>query len=782
MAQLMGESVPRTEDERFLTGRGAYVANMLPEGTVFAKFVRSTYAHARILHIDTARAAALPGVLGVFTAADLKGEIGSIFTAWLIPNSNLKTPPYSALAKDVVRYAGEAVAVVVAEDPYVAEDARELVEVTYDPLSVVVDGEAAMKEGGPPLHAEAPNNIAFHWVNAGIGDVDAVFKEADVLMSQRFVSQRLQPSAMEPRAAIAQYEPGTKGLTLHVTSQNPHVHRLVLSLVLGVPEQRFRVVAPDVGGGFGSKIPVYPWEAVVCWLAMRLGRPVKWVEDRTENFLATTHGRDQVQYVDLAAKKDGTILGIKVKVVANMGAYLSTAAPGIPTILFGFMPGGCYAIKAGKVEVTGVFTNTTPVDAYRGAGRPEALFIIERMVDILARKLGMDPAELRRKNLIPADKFPYQTALGLVYDSGNYERAMRKALDIVGYEKLRQEQGQARKEERLMGIGLSTYVEVCGLAPSAVSTGTGFQGGLWGSSTVRLSPTGKATVYTGAHPHGQGEETTFAQIVSTELGLPLADIDVVHGDTKATPMGMGTYGSRATAVEGGSIALSARKVREKARKIAGHLLEVSEDDLEFVDGKFTVKGVPTKGKTIQEIAWAAYMAGSMPKGVEPILEASTFYDPENFVFPFGTHICVVDVDKETGQVSIRRYVAVDDCGVQINPMIVEGQVHGGVLQGLAQAMLEQAVYDEHGNLLTSNFLEYLVPSSLEAPRIETDSTVTPSPHNPIGVKGVGETGAIASSQAFVNAVCDALAPYGVVHIDMPVTPEKVWKAIHGKTG
>jgi len=782
MAQLMGESVPRTEDERFLTGRGAYVANMLPEGTVFAKFVRSTYAHARILHIDTARAAALPGVLGVFTAADLKGEIGSIFTAWLIPNSNLKTPPYSALAKDVVRYAGEAVAVVVAEDPYVAEDARELVEVTYDPLSVVVDGEAAMKAGGPPLHAEAPNNIAFHWVNAGIGDVDAVFKEADVLMSQRFVSQRLQPSAMEPRAAIAQYEPGTKGLTLHVTSQNPHVHRLVLSLVLGVPEQRLRVVAPDVGGGFGSKIPVYPWEAVVCWLAMRLGRPVKWVEDRTENFLATTHGRDQVQYVDLAAKKDGTILGIKVKVVANMGAYLSTAAPGIPTILFGFMPGGCYAIKAGKVEVTGVFTNTTPVDAYRGAGRPEALFIIERMVDILARKLGMDPAELRRKNLIPADKFPYQTALGLVYDSGNYERAMRKALDIVGYEKLRQEQGQARKEERLMGIGLSTYVEVCGLAPSAVSTGTGFQGGLWGSSTVRLSPTGKATVYTGAHPHGQGEETTFAQIVATELGLPLADIDVVHGDTKATPMGMGTYGSRATAVEGGSIALSARKVREKARKIAGHLLEVSEDDLEFVDGKFTVKGVPTKGKTIQEIAWAAYMAGSMPKGVEPILEASTFYDPENFVFPFGTHICVVDVDKETGQVSIRRYVAVDDCGVQINPMIVEGQVHGGVLQGLAQAMLEQAVYDEHGNLLTSNFLEYLVPSSLEAPRIETDSTVTPSPHNPIGVKGVGETGAIASSQAFVNAVCDALAPYGVVHIDMPITPEKVWKAIHGKTG
>jgi len=777
MAQLMGKSVPRTEDERFLTGRGSYVANMLPPGTVFAKFVRSPYAHARIVHIDTARAAALPGVLGVFTAADLKGEIGSIFTAWLIPNSNLKTPPYLALAKDIVRYAGEAVAVVVAEDPYVAEDARELVEVTYDSLPVVVDGEAAMKAGAPPLHAEAPNNVAFHWVNPGIGDVDAVFKEADVLVSQRFVNQRLQPAAMEPRAAIAQYEPGTKDLTLYVTSQNPHVHRLVLSLVLGVPEHRLRVVAPDVGGGFGSKIPVYPWEAVVCWLAMRLGRPVKWVEDRTENFLATVHGRDHVQYVDLAAKKDGTILGIKISSFANMGAYLSTAGPGVPTILFGFMPGGCYAIKAGKVEVTGVFTNTTPVDAYRGAGRPEASFIIERMVDILARKLGMDPAEVRRKNFIPADKFPYQSALGLVYDSGNYERAMRKALDIVGYQKLRQEQGQARKEGRLMGIGLSTYAEVCGLAPSAVSTGTGFQGGLWGSSTVRLSPTGKATVYTGAHPHGQGEETTFAQIVATELGLPLADIDVVHGDTKATPMGMGTYGSRTTPVEGGSVALSARKVREKARKIAAHLLEISEDDLEFVDGKFAAKGVPAKGKTIQEIAWAAYMAGAMPKGVEPILEASTFYDPENFVFPFGTHVCVVDVDKETGQVSIRRYVAVDDCGVQINPMIVEGQVHGGVLQGLAQAMLEQAVYDENGNLLTSNFMEYLVPSSLEAPNIETASTVTPSPHNPIGVKGVGETGTIASSQAYVNAVCDAI---GVDHIDMPLTPEKVWRAVHKK--
>jgi len=460
-----------------------------------------------------------------------------------------------------------------------------------------------------------------------------------------------------------------------------------------------------------------------------------------------------------------------------MGAYLSTAAPGIPTILFGFMVGGCYAIQAGRVEVTGVFTNTTPVDAYRGAGRPEALFLLERMVDILARKLNKDPADIRRKNFIPADKFPYATAMGLTYDSGNYPGTLEKALDKVGYEKLRKEQAEDRRKGKLMGIGLSTYVEICGLGPSAVVTSTGFAGGLWGASTVRLHPTGKATVYTGGHPHGQGEETTFAQIVGEELGLPVADIEVVHGDTKLTPYGQGTYGSRTTPVEGGSIALSARKVRDKARKIAAHLLEAREEDLEFADGKFVVKGSPKAAKTIQEIAWAAYMAGNLPKGVEPVLDATTFYDPTNFVFPFGCHICVVDVDRETGQVKIRRYVAVDDVGNQINPMIVEGQVHGGVLQGLAQAMLEQSVYDENGNLLTNSLIEYLVPTALEAPRIETDSTVTPSPHNPLGVKGVGETGTIASSQAYVNAVCDAL---GVDHIDMPLTPEKVWRVLQKK--
>jgi len=776
--KAMGERILRKEDDRFLMGRGSYVADMTPPGTVYAKFVRSPYAHARLVRIDATKALAVPGVIGVFTAMDFKGEVGNVPTAWAVTNADIKTPPYPALAKDVVRYAGEAVAVVVAESQAVAEDVRDLVEVAYDPLPVVVDQEAAIRAGAPQLHAEAPTNVAFQW-NIG-GDVEPIFNQADVVVRQRFVNQRLQPSAMEPRAAIAEYNAGSKELKVHVTSQNPHIHRLLLSLILGIPEQRIHVIAPDVGGGFGSKIPCYPWEAIVSALAMRLGRPVKWVEDRSENMVATTHGRDHVQYVELAAKKDGTILGIKVKALANMGAYLSTAAPGVPTILFGFMVGGCYAIKAGRVEVTGIFTNTTPVDAYRGAGRPEALFIVERMVDLLARKLDMDPVELRRKNFIPADKFPYQIAMGLTYDSGNYQGTLDKALKIVDYAKLREEQARARKEGRLMGIGLSTYVEICGLGPSAVVVSTGFAGGLWGSSTVRLSPTGKVTVYTGAHPHGQGEETTFAQIVAQELGIPVDDIDVVHGDTKSTPMGMGTYGSRTTPVEGGSVALSARKVRDKARKIAAHLLEAREEDVEFKDGTFSVKGTPEAKKTIKDIAWAAYLADKMPPGVEPILDATTFYDPENFVFPFGAHVCVVDVDKETGEVHVRRYVAVDDCGTQINPMIVEGQVHGGVVQGLGQAMMEAAVYDENGSLLTSNFLEYLIPSSMEAPNIETDSTVTPSPHNPIGVKGIGETGTIASSEAYVNAVVDALAPFGVEHIDMPLTPEKVWRAIHGK--
>ncbi len=777
--KYVGTSLPRKEDARFITGTGSYVADMALPGMAYAAFLRSPYAHAKVKKVDVTAAKELPGIVGVFTGADLKDDVGPIPTAWLIPDADLKTPPYPAVAVDRVRYAGDAVAVVVAEDPYVARDALDLIDVDYEPLPVVVDQEEALRKGAPQLHDEAPGNLAFKWVLEG-GDVDKVFQEAEVVEEQRMVNQRLQPSAMEPRAAVAQWDAGEERLTLWVTSQNPHIHRLLLSIVLGVPEQKLRVISPDVGGGFGSKIPVYPWEAAVSYLARRLGRPVKWVESRTENYQATIHGRDHVQYVQLAAKKDGTILGIKIKAIANMGAYVSTAAPGIPTILFGFIVSGAYAMKASRAEVHGVFTNTTPTDAYRGAGRPEASYALERMVDILAGKLGMDPAEIRRKNFIPKDAFPYQVCTGLTYDSGNYQEALEKALKMLDYGKFREEQAKAREEGRLLGIGFSTYVEMCGLAPSPVCTALGFQGGLWGSSTIRVHPTGKASVYTGAHPHGQGEETTFAQIAADELSIPVEDIEIIHGDTDMTPMGMGTYGSRTTPVEGGSIALSARKVVEKARKIAAHLLEAREEDMVFEEGKFSVKGAPDRAKTIQEVAFAAYMATSLPEGVEPILEATTFYDPENFVFPFGTHICQVEVDPETGEVEIQRYVAVDDCGTIINPQIVEGQVHGGVLQGLAQALWEEARYDKDGNLLTSSFLEYMMPTALESPTIETDKTVTPSPHNPAGLKGVGETGTIAASQAVVNAVVDALEPYGVVHLDMPLTPEKVWGAIHGQ--
>ncbi|MFQ6012067.1 MAG: xanthine dehydrogenase family protein molybdopterin-binding subunit [Thermoplasmata archaeon] len=777
--KYVGAPVQRKEDARYVTGTGTYVADLTLPGMLHAVFLRSPYAHAKIKKVDVSAAKALPGVVDVFTGEDLKDDIGSTPTAWLIPDSDLKTPPYQAVATDRVRYAGEAVAVVVAEDPAVGADALDLIDVDYEPLPVVVDQEEALKKGAPQLHEEAPGNQAFKWVLPG-GDVDEAFKEADVVVEQRLVNQRLQPSAMEPRAALAQWDRGEEKLTLWVTSQNPHIHRLILSaFVLGIPENKIRVIAPDVGGAFGSKIPVYPWEAVVSHLARRLGRPVKWVESRTENFQATVHGRDHVQYVQMAAKKDGTILGIKVKAIVNMGAYLSTAAPGVPTILFGFILSGAYTMKATLAEVTGVFTNTTPTDTYRGAGRPEALYAVERIVDILARKLDMDPVEIRRKNFISPDAFPYQVPTGLAYDSGNYPGTLEKALKILDYDEFRTEQAKARKEGRLLGIGFSTYVELCGLAPSPIATATGFQGGLWGSSVCRMLPTGKVSVFTGAHPHGQGEETTFAQIAADELGVPVEDVDIIHGDTDMTPMGMGTYGSRTQPVEGGSVALSARKVVAKAKKIAAHLLEARAEDLAFEAGKFYVKGAPDKAKTIQEVAFASYMAQSLPEGVEPILEATTFYDPENFVFPFGAHIATVEVDPETGEVEILRYVAVDDCGTIINPQIVEGQVHGGVLQGVAQALWEEARYDEDGNLLTGSFTEYMVPTALESPKLEVDHTVTPSPHNPVGAKGVGETGTIAASETIINAVVDALVPYGVVHLDMPATPEKVWRLIQG---
>lgn len=770
---LFGAKVKRKEDPKLLTGQGKYTADIYLPNMVYAVFVRSPYAHAKIKKINKESAKKIKGVLGVYTYEDL--ELNPVPCAWLIPGSDLKVPKYYPLARDKVRFMGDPVAVVVAQSPYIAEDAAELIEVEYEPLEAVVNQEEAIKEGKPWLYDDVPNNIAFRWRLSG-GDIEKAFKEADVIIKQKIINHRLQPTAMETRAAVASYDLATDRLTIWVTSQNPHIHRLLLSVILGIPEHKIRVLAQDIGGGFGSKIHVYGAEAVVAALSRKLGRPVKWVEDRRENYLVTIHGRDHIQYVELAAKKDGTILGLRVKSYANLGAYLSTAAPGVPTILFGYILSGAYKISAIDCEVIGVLTNTAPVDAYRGAGRPEATYLIERMVDMLAHELGLDPAEIRKKNFIKKEEFPYQVITGLVYDSGNYEEALEKALQIVDYKKLREEQKNLREKGRLIGIGISSYVEICGLGPSRVVRATGFGLGLWESATVRVHPTGKVTVFTGANPHGQGEVTTFAQVVAEELGVPFEDVEIIHGDTDMIPFGMGTYGSRTTPVAGGAIALACRKIKEKAKKIAAQLLEAREEDIVFEAGKFYVKGT-NKFKTIQEIALASYQAENLPFGMEPGLESTTFYDPENFTFPFGTHICVVEVDPETGIVKILRYVAVDDVGRQINPMIVEGQVHGGITQGLAQALYEEAVYDEKGNLLTASLADYLVPSAMETPSYESYFTITPSPHNPLGVKGVGETGTIASTPAIVNAVVDALWHLGIKHIDMPLKPDRVWSEI-----
>jgi carbon-monoxide dehydrogenase large subunit len=780
VSRIFGAAVKRREDPRLITGRAVYTDDVKLPNLAYVAFVRSPHAHARIVRIDASRARTAPGVIAVVTGRDLAGKVGNIPTAWLIPNADLKTPAHPPLAIDTVRHVGDAVAAVVAESRAAAADAVALVEVEYQVLPAVVDQEKATQPGAPQLHLDVPNNIAFRWRVTG-GDIEAAFRSAEVTVRQRLRNQRLIPTAMETRQVVAEYNPATGELVVTMTSQNPHIHRNILSGILGVPEHRLRVIAPEVGGGFGSKIHCYPEEAVVSYLAMTLGRPMKWSEDRRENYAATIHGRDHIVDLELAAKRDGTILGLRGRCYANLGAYLSTAAPGIPTILHGLMMTGCYDIPALDYEVVGVLTNTTPVDAYRGAGRPEATYAIERMVDILAAELGMDPAEIRRRNFIPPSRFPATVASGLTYDSGNYAATLDRALQIVDYQKFRAEQAEARRQGRLLGIGLSTYVEICGLGPSAVAGAVGFQGGLWESAVVRVHPSGKATVFTGTSPHGQGEETTFAQIVAEELGIPLDDVEVVHGDTARIPMGWGTYGSRTTAVGGTAMTLAARKVKEKARMIAAHLLEVSPEDIVFENGRFAVKGVPERSKTFQEIALAANLAWNLPKGMEPGLEEAAFFDPSNFVYPFGAHVAIVEIDPGTGAVKLLRYVAVDDCGRVINPKIVDGQVHGGVAQGVAQALWEAAVYDENGQLVTGSLMDYAIPTATVLPMIETDRTETPSPVNPLGLKGVGETGTIAATPAVVNAVVDALSHRGVRHLDMPLTPEKIWRVLSSTT-
>ena len=775
--RIFSSGIRRREDPRLITGRATYTDDIFLPATAHAAILRSPHAHARIKRIDTAKASASDGVVAVYTGADTDGVLEPIPCAWLIPDSDLKAVAHPAIAKDVVRYQGDAVAVVVAEDRYQAEDALQLIDVDYEPLTAVLDPQKAMEDGAPQLHEDAPNNQAFHWVVDG-GDTEAAFNAAEVVVKDRIVHQRLIPNAIEPHSALAQFVKATGELTLWSTSQNPHIARFLSSVVTGLGEHKIRVIAPEVGGGFGSKIAYYADEAITSFCSMQLDRPVKWTATRSEGYQATTHGRDHVQEVELAANRDGNITGLRAKVWAGMGAYLSTAAPGIPTILHGLMYSGAYDIANIHGDIYGVFNNATPVDAYRGAGRPEATFITERLVDLLADELDMDPVELRRKNLIPAFEDGHDVATGLTYDSGDYEKTLDLALEKVGYSSVREEQAGLKEQGRYMGIGVTTYAELCGLGPSQVAGAVGFQGGLWESAVVRFHPTGKVNIYTGTSPHGQGEETTFAQIVADELGLDVDDVELIHGDTDNTPMGWGTYGSRTTAVAGAAVAIASRKIKDKATVIAAHLLEAAVEDIDFEDGKFFVKGSPDQAKTIQDIALMANVAWDMPEGVEPGLEATTFYDPPNFTYPFGAHIAVVEVDSDTGHIELKRYVAVDDCGQQVNPMIVEGQVHGGVVQGIGPVLWEGAVYDENGQLLTGSMLDYALPRADVLPEIESYSTITPSPHHPLGVKGVGETGTIASTATVYNAVMDALKPLGVRGIDMPLTPEKVWRAIH----
>ena len=775
--RVFGSGIRRREDPRLITGRATFTDDIKLPGMAHAAILRSPHAHARIRSIDTSGASGREGVLGVFTGADTDGVLNSVPTAWLIPDSDLVTPDHPPIAKDVVRYQGDAVAVVVAETRYLAEDALEHIQVDYEELPVVLDPQKSTEPGAPQLHADAPNNQAFHWVVAG-GDADAAFESADIVVQERIVHQRLIPNAIEPRAAVAQWVEATGDLTLWSTSQNPHIARFLCSVVTGVPEHKLRVIATEVGGGFGSKIPFYADEAITAFCSMKTGRPIKWTETRSENYQATIHGRDHVQEVELAATGEGKITGLRAKVWAGMGAYLSTAAPGVPTILHGLMYVGPYDIPNVKGDIWGVFNNGTPVEAYRGAGRPEATFLVERLVQLLADKLGMDAVEIRRKNHIPKFEDGHDVATGLTYDSGDYNRTLDLAIETAGYAGLREEQARLRREGRYMGIGVTSYVELCGLGPSQVAGAVGFQGGLWESAVVRFHPTGKVNVMTGASPHGQGEETTFAQIVSDELGVDVEDIEVLHGDTDITPMGWGTYGSRTTAVAGAAVAIGSRKIKEKATQLAAHLLEAAVEDIDYEDGKFFVRGSPDQSKTIQDIALMANVAWDMPEGMDPGLETTTFYDPPNFTFPFGTHIAVVEVDPDTGQVTLQRYIAADDCGPQINPMIVEGQIHGGVVQGAGPVLWEGAVYDEHGQLITGSMLDYALPRADLLPEIETVSSVTPSPHHPLGIKGVGETGTIASTVTVYNAVMDALKPLGAGPIDMPLTPERVWSAIH----
>lgn len=783
----IGAAVKRVEDFRFLTGRGAYTDDMQRPNQAYAYMLRSPHARARIRAIDAAVAKASPGVVAVFTGEDL--QCGSIPCGWQIHNkdgSPMAEPEHPPLAKGEARHVGDQVAVVIADSYLEAKTAAHLIVVDYEELPAVVDMEQAIA-GGAKVHESLANNLCFDWelctADGGTAAVDAAINAAAHKVSLRLRNNRLTPNAIEPRAAIGEYDPGGGDYTLTTTSQNPHLIRLLLgAFVLNIPEHKLRVVAPDVGGGFGSKIYHYAEEAIVVWAAEKLRRPVKWTAERSESFVSDAHGRDHITTVTLALDAEHKFVAMKVDTLANVGAYLSTFSTCVPTYLYATLLAGVYTTPLISANVRTVFTNTVPVDAYRGAGRPEATYLVERIVQEAARQLGVDGIELRRKNFI--DTFPYQTPVALQYDNGDYHASLDKALELADWDGFAARREEAKARGKLRGIGVSTYIEGCGIAPSAVVGSLGARAGLFESATVRVNPTGSVSVFTGSHSHGQGHETTFAQIVSDKLGMAMDNIVIVHGDTARVPFGMGTYGSRSLAVGGEAIVRALNKIISKATKIAAHLLEVSPDKVTFVDGVFSAPGAD-KSKTFGEVAFAAYVPHQYPHktahddegGLEPGLEEQAFYDPHNFTYPAGCHICEVEIDAETGKVEVAAMTTVDDVGRIVNPMIVEGQVHGGLAQGIGQALLEHAVYDENGQLRSGSMMDYTMPRAADLPNFRTAHTETLCLHNTLGAKGVGETGAIGSPPAVINAVLDALAPLGVLHLDMPATPYRVWNAI-----
>ncbi|HLZ71939.1 MAG TPA: molybdopterin cofactor-binding domain-containing protein [Dehalococcoidia bacterium] len=769
LPKLVGARVKRREDPRLITGNGQYTDDIQLMHGLHMAVRRSEYGHARITRVDTSAAKGMPGVVAVLTADDLTDVLGPMPAAPATPDT--KIAPRNVLTKDKARHVGDPIAVVVAEDRYLARDAVDAIEVEFEELPAVVDLEAAMAPGAPKVHDQFDDNVAFYWT-LHTGEVDEAFANAGVVVKQRMESQRLQGVPLETRAILADYQPGEDHLTLWSSTQAPHLLKPIIGGLLGMPENHVRVVAPEVGGGFGVKADLYPEEVLCCVLSRRLGQPVKYVETRSENFQATVHGRGQLGEYEIAATRDGKVTGLRVKILADLGAYQGFFGNVVPT-LSGLMLTGVYTIPAVHCDIYGLFTNKTSTGAYRGAGRPEATYYIERMMDLLARELNMDPVELRRRNLIPTEAFPYQTACGMLYESANYGPALQKALELVGYDRVREQQRGGPENGKYVGIGVSTWTEICGFGPSAALPGVGG----WEMGKVTIERTGMITVHTGASPHGQGQETSFAQIVADEFGVPFENIRVIHGDTDKVAHGVGTFGSRGTTVGGAAILMSINKVKEKMKKFAANMMDANEDDLDVSGGRVWVKGSPEKGVSIGEVAAAAYFPAAFPPDTEPGLEATSYFEPPNFAFPFGVHAAVVEVDSDTGQIALKKYVAVDDCGVVISPLLVAGQVHGGVAQGVGQAFYEDVVYDEHGQLISGTLMDYALPHAEDFPTFELDKTVTPNPMNPLGAKGIGEAGTIAASPTVVSAVVDALKPLGIKHIDMPLKPERVWRTI-----